>query len=108
MFKCGLCGKPSKAGERAARVVTQSRWVKYPFIKGAHRFVNREGHEMITDDPGGEGAQIVEEVLAHQTCAEAKALAEVSDENIDTSDIPEVRDWSKGVRGKYYRKTAQS
>jgi hypothetical protein len=30
-------------------------------------------------------------------------LASLPDEKIDLSDIPEIRDWSKAVRGKFYR-----
>jgi uncharacterized protein (DUF4415 family) len=32
-----------------------------------------------------------------------KALLRLPDEKIDTSDIPEVTDWSKAVVGKFYR-----
>jgi uncharacterized protein (DUF4415 family) len=35
--------------------------------------------------------------------AEIDALAALSDDEIDTSDIPEVRDWSGAERGKFYR-----
>lgn len=34
---------------------------------------------------------------------ELKALVELRDEDIDTSDIPEVKDWSRAVVGKFYR-----
>jgi len=34
---------------------------------------------------------------------ELAALVHLRDEDIDTSDIPEVRDWSKAVVGKFYR-----
>jgi len=34
---------------------------------------------------------------------ELTALAQLRDEDIDTSDIPEVRDWSRAVVGKFYR-----
>ena len=34
---------------------------------------------------------------------ELAALVQMRDEDIDTSDIPEVRDWSKAVVGKFYR-----
>lgn len=30
-------------------------------------------------------------------------LATVKDEDIDFSDIPEILDWSKAVRGRFYR-----
>ncbi len=35
--------------------------------------------------------------------AELKRLADKPDEEIDTSDIPEVTDWSGAVVGKFYR-----
>ncbi|HKM47079.1 MAG TPA: BrnA antitoxin family protein [Terriglobales bacterium] len=35
--------------------------------------------------------------------AELAALAQKRDEDIDTSDIPEVKDWSDAVVGKFYR-----
>src|ERR1700722_10253854 len=34
---------------------------------------------------------------------ELAALLRLRDTDIDTADIPEVRDWSKGVVGKFYR-----
>ncbi len=35
--------------------------------------------------------------------AELAALAQKRDEDIDTSDIPEVKDWSGAVIGRFYR-----
>ena len=35
--------------------------------------------------------------------AELNAIAALADEDIDTSDIPEVIDWSNAVVGKFYR-----
>jgi len=34
---------------------------------------------------------------------ELEALVRLADEDIDTSDIPEITDWSKAVVGKFYR-----
>lgn len=34
---------------------------------------------------------------------ELAALEAMADDDIDLSDIPEIADWSKGVRGKFYR-----
>jgi uncharacterized protein (DUF4415 family) len=34
---------------------------------------------------------------------ELAALVQLRDEDIDTSDLPEVRDWSRAVVGKFYR-----
>jgi uncharacterized protein (DUF4415 family) len=38
---------------------------------------------------------------------ELAALAAMPDDTIDTSDIPEVTDWSNAVRGKFYRPVKQ-
>ena len=43
------------------------------------------------------------EALGEKQRAELKALAELADESIDTSDIPEVLDWSGARRGLLYR-----
>lgn len=40
--------------------------------------------------------------------SEISNLAKMRDEDIDTSDIPEVTDWSKAEVGKFYRPQAQS
>ena len=39
--------------------------------------------------------------------AELDALAALPDEQIDTSDAPEVRDWSGAQRGMFYRPVKQ-
>jgi uncharacterized protein (DUF4415 family) len=35
--------------------------------------------------------------------AELRALVQLRDEDIDTSDIPEVTDWGKALVGRFYR-----
>ena len=40
--------------------------------------------------------------------AEIGALAKLDEAAVDTSDLAEVADWSKGVRGRFYRPTKQS
>lgn len=35
---------------------------------------------------------------------ELRALSSMPDNDIDTSDIPEITDWSKAVRGKDFNK----
>ena len=37
--------------------------------------------------------------------AELEALAALPDSEIDTSDMPEVLDWSGGIRGAFYKPT---
>ncbi len=45
--------------------------------------------------------------MTDQQKAELAALAAMSDDEIDTSDIPEVTDWSNAKRGVIYRLTKQ-
>lgn len=40
---------------------------------------------------------------AKKLAEELAALAAMPDEEIDTSDIPEITDWSKAVVGRFYR-----
>ena len=40
--------------------------------------------------------------------AELRALAEMPDDQIDLSDIPEITDWSGSVVGKFYRPMKES
>lgn len=40
---------------------------------------------------------------AKNVAEELAALAAMPDEEIDTSDIPEITDWSKAVVGRFYR-----
>jgi len=39
---------------------------------------------------------------------EIEDLRKMRDEDIDFSDIPEKRDWSKAIRGKFYRPAKES
>jgi uncharacterized protein (DUF4415 family) len=39
---------------------------------------------------------------------EIENLRKMKDEDIDFSDIPEKKDWSKAVRGKFYRPVKES
>ena len=41
--------------------------------------------------------------LTAKQAAEIKRIAEMRDEDIDTSDIPEILDWSGAVVGRFYR-----
>ena len=45
--------------------------------------------------------------LSPQAQAEIRALEAMSDDEIDTSDIPEITDWTGAVRGKFYRPVKQ-
>jgi uncharacterized protein (DUF4415 family) len=41
--------------------------------------------------------------LSRKQAKELRALAALPDKEIDLSDLPEVRDWSGAVVGKFYR-----
>ncbi len=41
--------------------------------------------------------------LTQQQKEEIERLAAMPDQEIDTSDIPEITDWSRAVVGKFYR-----
>jgi hypothetical protein len=43
------------------------------------------------------------EPLSPELAAELVALEAMPDETIDTSEIPEVRDWSGAQRGRFYQ-----
>ncbi len=46
--------------------------------------------------------------VSRKLAKELAELAALPDEKIDFSDIPEVRDWSGWVRGKFYRPIKKS
>ena len=54
--------------------------------------VNEEPVNAVQSEPSGQDLR--DELAAVQAMADA---------NIDTSDIPEVTDWSGAVRGRFYR-----
>jgi uncharacterized protein (DUF4415 family) len=45
--------------------------------------------------------------LSAKSLRELEALAAMAEEDIDTSDIPEVTDWSGAKRGLFYRPVKQ-
>lgn len=45
--------------------------------------------------------------LTREQLAELKALAAMADDAIDTSDAPELLDWSGAKRGQFYRPVKQ-
>jgi uncharacterized protein (DUF4415 family) len=49
----------------------------------------------------------ISEHLTAQQKAQLQPLADLPDEQIDTSDIPEVQDWSGARRGMFYRPVKQ-
>jgi uncharacterized protein (DUF4415 family) len=51
--------------------------------------------------------KVVSKVLTTKQRAALKALAAKPDDQIDTSDAPEVLDWSDGKRGLFYKPIKQ-
>jgi uncharacterized protein (DUF4415 family) len=49
----------------------------------------------------------MKKVISDEIWAELAALANLTDEQIDTSDIPEQRDWKGAKRGLFYRPSKQ-
>jgi uncharacterized protein (DUF4415 family) len=45
---------------------------------------------------------------ARNKAREIRALARMKDKDIDLIDIPEIKDWSKAVVGKFYRPIKKS
>ena len=72
MFRCGICDAVQPRRTVETSVVLETRKVQYPYRKK----VNRVGDEF-TDDPGGQGTEIVCEVRAGPCCA-AKPTQEVA------------------------------
>jgi hypothetical protein len=69
MYRCKLCNRVSRPGERASKVVTERRPAEYPSRgKAQRKSVGRRSK--LDDDPGGAGYQIAKEIVACSTCAE--------------------------------------
>lgn len=72
MFRCQLCQRvvPPRTPQRA---ILQTRPKKYPYRSMANTFVrtNDVGKRKVfhTDDPGGEGQEIVKELIVCPDCA---------------------------------------
>ncbi|MEM8609782.1 MAG: hypothetical protein AAGF92_21980 [Myxococcota bacterium] len=72
MYRCELCNRVSRPGERATKVVTERRPTEYPSRSKAQR--SRAGRRSkFHDDPGGAGYEIAHEAIACPACAEVQA-----------------------------------
>ncbi|MGB5811883.1 MAG: hypothetical protein WBG86_15195 [Polyangiales bacterium] len=79
MYRCQLCNRVSRPGERATKVVTESRPAEYPSRSKAQRA--RTGRRSkFHDDPGGAGYQIAKEAMACASCAEEQAAKDAAQE----------------------------
>ena len=79
MYRCELCNRVSRAGERASKVVTERRPTEYPSRGKAQRMrVGRKTKQQ--DDPGGAGYEIAKEAVACATCAAEVRAKEAAEE----------------------------
>jgi hypothetical protein len=75
MYRCEICGTVVPPRTPCHRVVVQTRPARYPRRSEVNRVVyrvNGRWKEKYTDDPGGNGVQIVREVTACPGCANAQ------------------------------------
>ena len=78
MYRCELCNRVSRAGERATKVVTERRPTEYPSRSKAQR--SRSGRRSkFHDDPGGAGYEIAREAMACPACAESHLEKEAAE-----------------------------
>ena len=77
MYRCELCNRVSRPGERATKVVTERRPTEYPSRSKAQR--SRSGRRSkFHDDPGGAGYEISKEAIACAACAEEQLAKEAA------------------------------
>lgn len=78
-FKCQVCNVTSQPREKAVRVTSKQRRVRYPLREDAYSFKNAIGIKMFKDDRGGEGWQIAEEKLVHLGCAQRVEVVSINE-----------------------------
>jgi hypothetical protein len=73
MYRCQLCRCVVPAGTSSQRLVVQSRHKEYQFRSRANVVVRRKKENKtkkeFRDDPGGEGQEIVQELIICPACA---------------------------------------
>jgi hypothetical protein len=83
MFKCEITGRVVPPGTPMKRVVVKVRKKKYGSRKEVHRHVKitRNGKKVVVwkDDAGGEGYEIVKELIACPEAAENAPEPEIVD-----------------------------
>jgi len=79
MYRCELCNRVSRPGERATKVVLERRPTEYPSRSKAQRA--RSGRRSkFHDDPGGAGYEIAREAIACSACAQEHLAKEAAQE----------------------------
>ncbi|MEM7437316.1 MAG: hypothetical protein AAF436_19345 [Myxococcota bacterium] len=78
MYRCELCNRVSRPGERATKVVTERRPTEYPSRSKAQRA--RAGRRSkFHDDPGGAGYEIAREAMTCPACAQEQLAKEATE-----------------------------
>jgi hypothetical protein len=79
MYRCKLCNRVSRPGERATKVVLERRPAEYPSRGKAQKGLT-ERRSKFQDDPGGAGYEIAKECIACAPCAAAHMAKEAAQE----------------------------
>ena len=75
MFRCELCDRVSRPGERQIKVVVERRPTEYPSRAKAQR--SRAGRRSsFRDDPGGAGYEIAKERIGCASCVDAHVASD--------------------------------
>ncbi|MGB5696365.1 MAG: hypothetical protein WBM46_11975 [Polyangiales bacterium] len=79
MYRCELCNRVSRPGERATKIVLERRPTEYPSRGKAQRAPTgrrSKAHE----DPGGAGYEIAKEAMVCPACAQDHLAKEAARE----------------------------
>jgi hypothetical protein len=68
MYQCQLCRKVVPPNTKAHHLIVESRFKRYPPRPKANHFTDQKKSQW-RDDPGGEGCEIVREILVCPDCA---------------------------------------
>lgn len=79
MYRCQLCNRVSRPGERATKVVTERRPAEYP-SRGKAQKGRAASRSKAQDDPGGAGYEIAKECIACSVCAQEYLAKEAAQE----------------------------
>lgn len=77
MYRCQLCNKPSRPGDKVLKLVRKRKKV-YPFRHGAHRKISIGKKKIRPNDQGGSGWEIANEYKVCKKCFEETPLRDNS------------------------------
>ena len=85
MYRCELCNRVSRPGDRAVKVVLERRPAEYP-SRGKAQRARTGRRSKLQDDPGGAGYEIAKEVIACVACAQ-EHLAQEAAQEVESMDL---------------------